>query len=36
MDEISKLTVTTPIGLLQIIATDKAIVSVKLLIMKKR
>lgn len=27
MNEISKLTVTTPIGLLQIIATDKAIVS---------
>lgn len=29
MDEISKLTVTTPIGLLQIIATDNAIVSVR-------
>ncbi|MGK4061240.1 methylated-DNA--[protein]-cysteine S-methyltransferase [Lactobacillus johnsonii] len=29
MSEISKLTVTTPIGLLQIIATDKAIVSAK-------
>lgn len=29
MNEISKLTVTTPIGLLQIVATDKAIVSAK-------
>ncbi len=35
MSELSKLTIKVPIGLLEITATDEAIVGVKLLIMEK-